>query len=378
MPVVLKQVYRHRTRSILTILGVSCAMFLFCALQAMQRGVARATEISARDTTLVVYREDRYCPMASNLPEHYGARIEKVRGVKRVLPMRIVPTNCRTSLDVVTFRGVPAEKFAAVEAMKFALVSGDLNTWQRRTDGALVSHDLASRRRLKAGDRFDAAGVTVFVAGVFKSDLPQDQNVAYVHLPFLQQNAGSRKLGVVTQFNVTAEDPNQLESIASQIDKLFQSDQEPTATYPEKAFVARAASNAIAIIGFTRWLGLGCLAAVIALVGNAIVLSVQDRIREHAILQTLGFNGGLIARLIITESLVLGMLGGLVGIVGAWLANYFGRFSLSSEGVNISMQTEPDVLLSGLLISMTLGVVAGLIPAWQASQREIATCFRAV
>ena len=125
-------------------------------------------------------------------------------------------------------------------------------------------------------------------------------------------------------------------------------------------------------------MGIGCLAAVLALVGNAIVLSVQDRIREHAILQTLGFNGGLIARLIITESLVLGLLGGLFGIIGVWVANYFGRFSLSSEGVNISMQAEIDVLLSGLLISMALGVLAGLIPAWQASQREIVTCFRAV
>lgn len=343
----------------------------------MQRGVGRATEISAQDTTLVVYREDRYCPIASNLPEHYGARIEKVQGVKRVMPMRIVPTNCRTSLDVVTFRGVPAEKFAAVEAGKFTVLSGDLKTWQRRSDGALVSHDLAGRRNLKTGDRFDAAGVTVFVAGIFKSDLPQDQNVAYVHLPFLQQNAGSRKLGIVTQFNISVDDPSQMDSVAGQIDELFRNDQEPTSTYPEKAFVARAASNAIAIIGFTRWLGIGCLAAVIALVGNAIVLSVQDRIREHAILQTLGFSGGLIARLIVTESLVLGLLGGLFGILGAWLANYFGRFSLSSEGVNISMQTEMDVLLSGLLISMALGVLAGLIPAWQASRREIVTCFRA-
>src|SRR6188768_4288638 len=89
MPLVLKQVLRHRTRTLLTVAGVATAMFLFCAVQAMQAGVERATRQTAADTTLVVYRQNRFCPATSRLPEYYGDRIVKIPGVISVVPMRI-------------------------------------------------------------------------------------------------------------------------------------------------------------------------------------------------------------------------------------------------------------------------------------------------
>src|SRR5690606_5706876 len=154
------------------------------------------------------------------------------------------------------------------------------------------------------------AGVSDQIAGILRSERAQDQNVAYVHLSFLQQSAGVRKLGIVTHFNVRVSDPDQLDAISQAIDAEFSSDPDPTSTSSEQAFVARAAQDVVRIVGFTRWLAWGCLAAVLALVGNAIVLSVQDRIREHAVLQTLGFRGSLIGRLIVTEGAMLGLLGG--------------------------------------------------------------------
>src|SRR5688572_18753293 len=201
MPLVWKQVSRHRTRTLLTVGGVATAMFLFAAVQAMQAGVKEATEMTAKDTTLVVYRQNRFCPATSRLPEYYGERIAKVPGVVSVVPMKIVVNNCRTSLDVVTFRGVPEEAFVEHYVKDFDLLSGSIDEWKNRTDAALLGETLAKRRGLSVGDRFDAAGVTVYVAGIARSEEPQDQNVGYVHLPFLQRASGDRKLGAVTQFS---------------------------------------------------------------------------------------------------------------------------------------------------------------------------------
>src|SRR5688572_11482000 len=92
IPLVVKQVVRHRTRTLLTVGGVAMAMFLFCAVQAMQGGVQEATQTTARDTTLVVYRQNRFCPATSRLPQYYGDRIAKVLGVVSVVPMKIVVT----------------------------------------------------------------------------------------------------------------------------------------------------------------------------------------------------------------------------------------------------------------------------------------------
>ena len=391
IPLIAKQVVRHRTRTLLTLGGVAVAMFLFCAVQAMQAGVREATEQTARDTTLIVYRQNRYCPAASRLPEYYERRIAAVPGVKSVIPMKIIVTNCRTSLDVVTFRGVPVDDFVTRRgAGTLDVIEGSLAEWQSRTDAALLGEALAKRRGLRVGDRFDAAGIKgVYVAGVLRSDEAQDQNVAYVHLRFLQGGgskkaaaaAGPAKAGehaIVTQFMVKVDDPGRLEDVARAIDAEFRHDPEPTSTSSEKAFVARAANDVVRIVGFTNWLGWGCLAAVLALVGNAIVLSVQDRIREHAVLQTLGYTGGLIARLIVAEGALIGLFGGLAGTASAFAFVYFGAFSLSSEGFSVQMTASAGVFLAGLASSALLGAAAGLVPAWQASRREITACFRAV
>jgi putative ABC transport system permease protein len=378
IPLVWKQVSRHRTRTLLTVGGVATAMFLFAAVQAMQAGVKEATETTARDTTLVVYRQNRFCPATSRLPEYYGDRIAKVPGVVSVVPMKIVVNNCRTSLDVVTFRGVPEDAFVEHHLKDFELLSGSIEEWKNRTDAALLGETLAKRRGLRVGDRFDAAGVTVYVAGIARSDEPQDQNVGYVHLPFLQRASGDRKLGVVTQFSVKVDDPKRLDEIAAAIDAEFARDPEPTSTSAEKAFVARAAADVVNLVRFTQYLGWGCLAAVLALVANAIVLSVQDRIKEHAVLQTLGYTGGLIAKLIVAEGLLLGVIGGTLGALAAVAVTMLGNFSIGADGLSINMTAGSGMLTTSLIVSALLGVVAGLVPAWQASRREISQCFRAV
>ena len=376
-PYVWKQVSRHRVRTGLTLAGVAIAMFLFTAVQAMQRGVTTATQASAADTTLVVYRKDRFCPATSTLPQDYQRRIESVPGVVSAVPIKVVVSNCRTSLDVVTFRGVPKDDFLAARRGQIEIIAGSIDDWKRRTDASLIGETLADRRGLRPGMTFDAAGITTYVAGVIRSDDPQDQNVAYTALEFVQL-AGRDQLGIVTQFNVKVADPSQLDAVAAAIDDTFRTAQDPTATFTEKAFIGRIAGDIIEIVGFARWLGVGCLVAVLALIGNAIVLSVQSRIAEHAVLQTLGFRGRLVGALIIGEGILVALAGGLLGAAAALIAARNGNFALSVEGQSIPIVASPALLASGLAICAALGLLAGLVPAWQASRREIAACFRSV
>lgn len=377
MPYVLKQITRNRVRTLLTAAGIAIAMFLFTAVQAMQAGVTLATQETADDTTLVVYRKDRYCPATSTLPQDYQPKIERIEGVERAIPVKVVVSNCRTSLDVVTFRGVPKDDFIEDRGSKITLIAGSYEEWKRRTDASLLGETLAMRRGLEPGMTFDAAGITSYVAGVIRSEDPQDQNVAYTALEFVQL-AGANRLGIVTQFNVKVTDSSYLEQVAAEIDELFRVAQEPTATFTEKAFVGRIADDVIELVAFASWLGLGCLAAVLALVANSIILSVQSRVSEHAVLQTLGYSGTLIAGLIIVEGVILSLAGGLIGAIAAIGVAEYGSFALSVEGQSIPITAGPGLLASGLLVCGGIGVAAGLVPAVQASRREIAACFRAV
>lgn len=377
VPLIFKQVWRHRVRTALTVSGIAIAMFLYTSVQAMHTGVEAATSSKAGETALVVYRKDRFCPATSNLPQDYLSRIERVEGVVSAVPMKIQVSNCRTSLDVVTFRGVPKDAFLREAGGRIEVIEGSIEDWKRRTDAALVGETLANRRGLVPGKTFDAAGITAYVAGIIRSEDPQERNVAYTSLEFVQL-AGRDQLGVVTQFNVKVADPSLLEPVADLIDAVFKSAQEPTSTFTEQAFIGRVAEDIVELVGFARWLGLGCLAAVLALVGNAIVLSVQSRVSEHAVLRTLGFRGVHIAGLIVGEGVVLALVGGGIGAMASVAMTKYSSLALSVEGQSIPIEAGAGLLLSGVGVCAVLGVVAGLAPAVRASRREIASCFRAV
>ena len=370
-----KYVVRNRTRSILTVFGVATGMFLFGTIETMQDSLKNATEITANDTTLVVYRENRYCPSTSRLPEYYKDEIKKFKGVESVIPVQIVVNNCGTSLDVVVFRGIPADRINAI-SKNIEVLNGSVNEWLTREDGALIGANLAQRRRLDVGDSFDAAGVTVVVSGIIRSaESSQDDNVAYVHLPFLQQ-ASRVGLGTVTQFLVKVSDSSLLNSVSRQIDNRFKTESEPTDTTPEKAFFASTAKELIELIGFSRWIGIASVFAVIGLIANTILIAVRSKISEHAILKTIGYSQISISWLIISEAIILSVVGGIAGIAGASIFLHLQKITIGNEGLALAFIPSFSVWLKGFSLSLLLGFVAGVYPAWLAGRQSIASNLR--
>jgi putative ABC transport system permease protein len=365
-----KQALRNRTRSFLTLLGVATGMFLFTTVETMQDSLQSATVSNADDITLVVYRENRFCPATSRLPEHYKNEIAQVPGVKSVIPIQIVVNNCGTSLDVVVFRGVPPNTFKDKNS-EIKLMKGSWETWQKRDDGALIGKNLAKRRKLDVGDLFDAAGITVSVSGIVEAgDTSQNDNVAFVHLPFLQQSS-KIGLGVVTQFNVKVNDSSLLKRVAGAIDQRFKSDTEPTSTQPEKAFFANTATELIELIRFSRWIGLACVCAVVGLIANSILLTVRGKISEHAVLKTLGYSKIMIGWMVLAEGIFLSGLGGFLGIFISFCFLHYQGVSIGSEGLILAFVPSGEVVSRGIFASLALGVIAGLYPAWQAGRLSI-------
>ena len=370
-----KHVARNRTRSFLTIAGVATGMFLFATIETMQDSLKDATVVTANDTTLVVYRENRFCPATSRLPEYYKEDIEQIDGVTGVLPMQIVVNNCGTSLDVVVFRGILKQQITTLSE-NIIFEDGSVDQWLRREDGALVGTNLAHRRRLKIGDTFDAAGITVTVAGIIQStESSQDDNVAFVHLPFLQQ-ASRIGLGVVTQFTVKVRDSSSLDSVAKEIDQLFRSASEPTRTTTEKAFFANTAKELIELIHFSRWIGVASVLAVIALIANTILITVRGKVSEFAVLKTLGYSRGALAWLVIAEGLILSTTGGVVGVLTATIFLHLQSITIGNEGLALAFIPSFSVWVTGIALSLILGILAGIYPAWQASKNSIAQNLR--
>jgi putative ABC transport system permease protein len=367
----LRMLVRHRMRATLAILGIAVAVFLLCAERAMHAGVREATEGNERDTRLIVYRANRFCPFTSRIPERYADEIAAIPGVRSAVPMQIVVSNCRASLDVVVFRGVRAQDAERTLAPRLRFVDGSLASFLSRGDGALVGSALAERRRLRVGDRFASAGVTVTVAGVVEAEGAQDRNACFVQLPFLQASAGGVQGGEVTQFEVEVDDPRRMEDVARAIDARFASDAAPTSTRAEKAFVARAAEDLVTIARFAGWVGIAALAAVFALVANTIVLSLEGRTREIAVLQAIGYRARLVAFAIVSEGALLALAGSAIGAGAAYLLLALGDLGIGAEGVMVEFRPSLGAALAATAAALAVGIAAGAIPAASAARRSI-------
>ena len=133
----------------------------------------------------------------------------------------------------------------------------------------------------------------------------------------------------------------------------------------------------IELIGFTRWLGIGAVVAVAALVGNALLLIVRGRVKENAVLRTLGFPGRALGVLVVGEGGILGLAGGVTGVGLAVVFLRWQSFTMGNEGQTLAIQPDAMVVVTGITVALFLGILASLWPAFQAIQQPIVRNLRA-
>ena len=373
-PYVVKSLWRHRARTILTVSGTAVALLVFCFIGSVQKGLLALTEDQQAGRTLIVFQENRFCPQSSRLPQDYASTISKLPGVTDVVPIKVFTNNCRASLDSIVFQGLPAEKLR--QWRELSLQSGDWSAFEHQDDAALVGQAVAGRRKLVAGDKFTIGDVSVVVKGIFESSVAAEDNLVFTHLDFLQRTRGLNEAGTVTQLEVHLADNADPEAVAAKIDAEFHTGPVATTTRTKGMFQADTVSDLAELIGFVHWLGYACVGLVLSLVATTTVMSVQDRIKEHAVLQTLGVRPQRVFRLVLAESLLLTVIGGLVGVVGSMVFLSTTGLSVAAEGVTIAFRPSWDLAAQGIIIAFVVGLIAGLAPGWQASRSEIVPALR--
>jgi len=374
IPYVLKNLWRHRTRTLLTLSGAAVAIFVFAIVSSVQEGLDELTRSQQADKRLIVFQVNRFCPSTSKLPEDYARQIQKLSGVKDAVPVKVFMNNCRASLDVVVFHGMPADKLRV--ARDLTLLSGNWQDFEGRRDAAIVGQAIAARRGLKLGQRFSIGAATVTIVGICKSSVPTDENFIFTHLEFLQRLPGLNSVGTATQIEVLLNSDASLQTVAKAIDENFRANYVGTNTRPLGVFQLSALGDLIELIGFLRYLAFACVGLVLALVGTTTLMAVQDRVREFAVLQTMGFSGPLIFCLVLSESVIQSTLGGATGMLLATVLLKSGNFAIGSEGVLVPFLASTHLIVVGIGVSLGAGILAGISPAWTAARSEIVVGLR--
>ena len=162
-----------------------------------------------------------------------------------------------------------------------------------------------------------------------------------------------------------------------EIDELFRSGPVETDTRPKGVFQAKSLGDLTQLIAMSHYLGYACVGLVLTLVATTTVMSVQDRVKEYAVLKTIGFSRPRVFSLVLAESVVLGAAGGAIGVGTAIAMLNFSNFAISAEAVSIALTPNLRLLATGLIVALAAGVLAGVAPAWSAARTEIVPSLRA-
>jgi putative ABC transport system permease protein len=211
------------------------------------------------------------------------------------------------------------------------------------------------------GDVIRLPGGIFRVTGIYETGVGYEEGGGVMALPDAQ--AAFEKPRQVSLLQIKVRDPDQVEAVRAQIEERFGDDVSVSTT---ATFIENSSD-----IQNTRAM-LGAIFALAVLVGgvvvtNTMVMAVMERTREIGTLRALGWRQSRVLWMILSESLLLGLIAAGLGIlVGMGLGAGLG--AIPGLGAFISAAYTPQIIIQAVLVSLFLGAIGGLYPAWHASR----------
>ncbi|TMQ49500.1 MAG: ABC transporter permease [Candidatus Eisenbacteria bacterium] len=368
LSLVLVNLGRNKRRTILTLLSVTFAIFLYCALGGVLDTLAESIKVGS-ETGLVTRNK---ISLVFPLPLSYRDRIAAVPGVKRVSVSNWFggrdpndPHNFFAQLGVDAATYMPLYRNAAFMSEQTACVVGEA---------------LFKRMKWKLGQTVPING-TIYpgsweftIRAVYRAKRKSfgEENLLF-HWKYLDQHGmGGRAL--VGIYVLELSDPARASAITREVDAMFENSAAATRTETERAFQAGFISMYGNVPFVLRVIGLAVVFAILLVAANTMAMAIRERTSEIGVLKTLGFEHGTIFRLVLIEAAVITLGGGALGALSAKLLIEGSHFN--AMGFLPPMTVRWSTVTAGVGMAVLIGAVSGLIPAWQASRLRIVQALR--
>jgi ABC-type antimicrobial peptide transport system permease subunit len=352
---ILKNLWRRKTRTLLTLLGVAVGVAAVVALSAFGEGIAGGFEkmFGASVADLTVGQKDALMLMLSTLDESVGDELRQVRGVREV---------AGTVIGVVQMSDAPyfivmGEDPRGFAMRRYRLIAGGPLVARRQI---LIGKITAKNFEKGVGDTFRINDQTYRIVGIYETGVSLEDGGAVMTLQDAQRAFGKREQ--VSYFALKVDDLSRTDEIKREIETHW-SDLAATRSGD--------ATRQTEMLGLYRSFGLflGIFAALVGGLGmmNTMLMSVLERTREIGVLRALGWTRRRVIGLILGEALTLTLIGGALGVgLGVGLTE-LARLSPQVESLLQGVFT-PYIFAQAVGVAVVLGVIGGLYPAWRASQ----------
>jgi putative ABC transport system permease protein len=372
-----KNLFRKKLRAILMIVSILVAFLIFGMLAGFYRAFTAGEDRAAADRLVVVNKINFTQPM----PIAYYNRVRAVEGVRQVTYANWFGGYYQDPKNILIAMAVEPASYIEVYARDLDIPPEAQQAFVRERTGALVGEALARKWGWKVGDRIPLSSNIfsqkngsrvwdVTIVGIFTARVANiDPSFMVFQYAYFDETRSFAK-DTIGWMLLQTTSPSLNDQVAKTIDQMFANSTAETSTDTEKAFnkaFAAQFGNIALIVGLVVG---AAFVTILMIVGNTMALTIRERTREIGVLKTLGFSGERILRLVLGESVLLAILGGLPGLALAALAAYALRKSLA--GVLPGFAVTWDIALLGLGLMIALGLITGLIPALNAMRLKIA------
>lgn len=381
--IILSNLRRKKLRTTLTVLSILVAFLLYGLLSVVQEAFLAGVNIAGADRLIVRHKVSLIQP----LPQSYEARIAATPGVDAVTALTWFGGIYKDPKNFIATFPVDPDKY--VDIYPEVVIAPDvLAKWKQTRTGAIVGKTTFDRMAKSDGWQIgsrvpftspiwgEPPGQTQWefeIVGTYTAGKKGADETAFLFRHDYFEESRQVEKGTVGWYGVRIKDASEAAAVAARIDEQFANSPAETKAEAEGAFAAGFASQ----VGDIKTIVTGVVAAVfftiLLVAGNTMSQAVRERTEELGVLKAMGYPNGLVLTLVLIESCFLALLGGLAGLLLAWVMTLGG--SPVPQMLPVFVLPERDIL-RGAGYAALLGLLAGAVPAFQAMRLQIAVALR--
>ena len=376
-PLVWVQLFRKKTRTVLTLLSVLIAFLLFGLLQAVQTAFESGADTADARRLLTTARYSIIEP----LPMAYLRQIERVPGVVGVAFADWFGAKYQNESNAFPVFAVDPDRYFDMYT-EFTIAPAHRKAFVTTRTGAVAGRRLADRYGWTVGQKLPIASEIhaktdgslsweFDLVGIFDAEDPAvrgNTDLVLINVAYFDE---ARQLGrgKTGWYIVRIEDASQARSLSAAIDRLFLNSPDETKTQPEKEFAVGFAKQIGDIGALVTRILVAVFFTILILTGNTMAQAIRERIPELAVLKTLGFPDTVVTALVLGEALLLIVLGGGLGMLGAVV--FLPALNGATGGRFPPLFIEPVTWIAAAAIAVGLALAIGLPPALRVNRLRI-------
>ena len=372
---VVANLFRKKTRTVLTILSVVMAFLLFGLLQSLNSIFNSGADFIGATRLMTQARVSYTQP----LPLGIIPKLESVPGVARIAYSQWFGGIWQQNTQVFTFAVdptryhdvypewvMPEEQWKAFANTRTAMVAGknvaDKYGWKVGQKIPLSSNIFPQKNGSKAW-AFDLVGIFDGKDENWKKQTNQVL-INYGYFSEANQFVKDRANFFIVKLTSGADGA----TVSRTIDGMFENSPDETKTQTEKDFNLSFVKQIGDIGLIVRWILFAVFFTLLLVVGNTMAQSVRERVPELAVLKTLGFSDGSVLGFVLAEAVALCMLGGVLGLT---LATLLGAMVEKGTGGQFQLTVNGLIWAIGIATILLMSLAVGLLPALRARRLKI-------